>query len=56
MRSKGASSTPPRGGKTMKKSLLSEYTVEVGRRYKGGIIPNTCMVCISPWMTDHEVL
>ncbi len=40
MRSKEPSSTPPRGGKTMKGCLLSEYTVEAGRRYKGGIYPS----------------
>ena len=39
VRSKDASSTPPRGGNTMKKSLLSENRVDVGRRYKEGINP-----------------
>ncbi len=43
MRSKDLSSTPPRGGNTMKRALQSEYTVEVGRRYKGGI--NRYSVC-----------
>ncbi len=47
MCSKDPSSTPPRGGKTMKKTLLSEYTVEVGRRYKGGINPY-CVCFIKP--------
>ncbi len=36
--SKYPSSTPPTRGKTMKRSL-SEFTVEAGRRYKGGINP-----------------
>ncbi len=39
MRSKDTSSTPPRGGNTMKRGLLWECTVEVGRCYKGGINP-----------------
>ena len=39
MPSKDPSSTPPRGGKRMKRGLLTEHTVEVGRCYKGGIKP-----------------
>ncbi len=39
MGSKVPSSTPPRGGKMMKRGLLSEHTVEVGRHYKGSINP-----------------
>ncbi len=43
------SSTPLRGGKTIKRGLLSEYTVEVGRHYKGG------MMCVSSGLTVYEV-
>ncbi len=45
MLSEDASSTPPRGGRTMKRDLLSECTAEARRVYKGGTHVNPCGVC-----------